>query len=124
MISPFFANEPIFFIPFLGRKIDAVKTHALGPPIFEANAIRNRQNQFFTIVQNMCQILMMIPPVAEIGGVANHGHVVWFWRPSWSKSLMKSGRNQIMRCWVGNELISCFVPYERDATTYSNVQLS
>ena len=34
MISPFFANEPIFFIPFLGRKIDAVKTHALGPPIF------------------------------------------------------------------------------------------
>ena len=34
MISPFFANEPIFLSLFLGRKIDAVKTHALGPPIF------------------------------------------------------------------------------------------
>ena len=67
---------------------------------------------------------MMIPPVAEIGGMANHGHVAWFRRPSWSKSLMKSGRNQIKRCWVGNELISCFVPCERDAPTYSIVQLS
>ena len=76
MIFPFFANEPNFFIPFLGRKIDAVKTHALGPPIFEANAIHKVQNQFFTIVQNNCQIMMMIPPGAEIGGIANHGHVV------------------------------------------------
>ena len=63
-------------LSLLGRKIDAIKTHALDPPIFEAYAIPNQSNHFFTIVQSMCKMFMMIPLVAKIGGMVNHGHVV------------------------------------------------
>jgi len=45
----------------------------LDHPIFSRDLLSNRQNQFLTIIQNLISVFRMIPPMVEMGEMANHG---------------------------------------------------